>query len=116
MCAFVCVCGGWVFVCVCVCVDVWMRGCVCVCVYELPFCPCAVPSCTFNQLTAFVKHNMNVVTPLEPTETSVSYILIPTISNNNIAEVKIYNFQAMLASFNLYMSKTVRTKSSSKNA
>ena len=43
---------------------------------------------------------MNVLTQLGPTEASVSYIVIPTISNN-IAEVQIYNFQATLESFNL---------------
>jgi hypothetical protein len=44
-----------------------------------------------------MKYNMNVVTPLGPTGVSVSYNLIPTTSNNNIAVVQIYIFQATLA-------------------
>jgi len=49
-----------------------------------------------------MKYNMNIVTPLGPTEASVSHNLISVISNNNIAIVQIYNIQATLASFNLY--------------
>jgi len=81
-------------VCVCVCVGV---VCVCVCVYELPFCPCAVPFLTFYRLTASVTHNINVVTPVGPREASVSYILIPNISKNNITEVEICKFSSYVS-------------------
>jgi len=70
---------------------------VCVGVSELQFCACAVLFCTFYLLTASITHNTNVVTPLGPREASASYILIPTIRKNNIAEVQICKFSSYVS-------------------